>query len=188
MLSQTHGTYTPATDGMTHSTYPELRGELNLDLDTIADMDRRYGVPVPVGAAVQAGSLDTCIVIGGSDVIALLLDKNGVQHAERWGALHVQASGPAFAATPATAAPQGPADPFYDIARRLAETMNDIEARLDILAAEAERDAADQMLGLSGIVATRMSYLIDAMIEQAGNTLTADAPGDRRPSTKGGAA
>lgn len=89
----------PGTDAAvqqpTANPYPELRGELNLDGDTITERDRRYGVPVPLGAIVLTSE---CVgrVIGGTDEVAIIEDANGKQHAERWGVVHVQAAGPAF--------------------------------------------------------------------------------------------
>ncbi|MEM9881402.1 MAG: hypothetical protein AAF800_00605 [Planctomycetota bacterium] len=70
------------------------RGELSIDNQVIADCDRRRGVPVPLGALVLDD--DVCEVIGGDDQIAILRDGKSRVHAQRWGVLHVQASGPGF--------------------------------------------------------------------------------------------
>ncbi len=77
------------------SVFPEISGEESTDGDRIANMDARYGVPVPIGALVTTGRGDA-IVIDGTEQLAILQDEKGQQYAERWGVLSVQASGPAF--------------------------------------------------------------------------------------------
>ena len=97
-----HRTFTPTdiqlgTDATT--TNPTPRGEVNYDLQPISNMDRRFGVPVPIGARVQAGEIDG-VVVASTDQLAIIRDDQGLQHAERWGVLMVQASGPAYATLP----------------------------------------------------------------------------------------
>jgi len=75
---------------------PTLRGELDHDLEMIAGQDTRYGVPVPIGARVWAGSIEG-VVVGSTDQLAIIRDDRGRQFAERWGVVTVQASGPANA-------------------------------------------------------------------------------------------
>ncbi|MEM9415370.1 MAG: hypothetical protein AAGA29_07835 [Planctomycetota bacterium] len=74
-------------------------GEFNHDRERIADMDRRFGVPVPVGARVWFGDDQRGVIIGGTDELAIIRDDQGYQQAETWGTVMVQAGGPAFTAS-----------------------------------------------------------------------------------------
>ncbi len=99
--AKTNGRSRAARNGNGHTPgriaveFPELRGEENADGDRISNADSRYGVPVPIGATVLTGQGDG-VVIGGTDQLAIIQDEKGWQYAERWGVIHVQASGPAF--------------------------------------------------------------------------------------------
>lgn len=85
------------TDAAT--TNPTPSGEVNHDLKPISNMDTRFGVPVPIGARVQAGEIEG-VVVASTDQLAIIRDDQGRQFAERWGVVLVQASGPASATLP----------------------------------------------------------------------------------------
>ena len=176
-----------AMDGMNPLTFPELRGEADIDAQRVGNMDRRYGVPVPIGSVVLAGERGVCLVIGGTDQLAILLDEDGRQLAECWGVLHVQASGPAFTPS-ATAAASDAADTIYRLARQLADAMRTIDAQLDTLADHAGRDAGDRLQGYAGEFITKMSGLIDGLIHHAADALVQDREGNRLTPPRRGAA
>ena len=74
--------------------YPETRGALMHDGGKLAGVDTRFGVPVPIGALVWANEVEG-VLVDATDQLAIIRDEKGLQHAERWGAVQVQASGPA---------------------------------------------------------------------------------------------
>jgi len=155
------------TDATT--TNPTPRGEVNHALEPISNMDTRFGVPVPIGARVQAGEIDG-VVVASTDQLAIIRADQGRQHAERWGVVMVQASGPAAATLPykATPAPREQGlialsdDQLYlidnDPYRRAAVRALDLLVFVDAMREEDESiehdraRAADQLANLEALL------------------------------------
>jgi len=148
----------------------ELRGEMNLDCETVVDQDRRFGVAVPRGTLVRSAHVEAGIIVGGTDDIAIFIDAEGQQHAERWGVLDVQASGPAWLGDP------GEADPFYRIAQRLAALQAEADALLMQHTDPRIRDLADEIGdGLSKHLQDAIETLMQASTSAVSLTTTTKA-------------
>lgn len=155
--------------GTDAQTNPTPRGELSHHDGAIGGMDARLGVPVPIGARVWAGEVEG-ILVGATDQLAIIRDDQGLQHAERWGVVTVQASGPAQAAlsskdTPAPTEPgllsisaeqlgQIEADPYRRAALRALDLLAFIDSmREQIESIEDDRTrAADQAADLEALL------------------------------------
>ncbi len=162
-------------DAQTNPTaaFAELRGELNLDREHVAFHDRRFGLPVPLGALVWISEVDEAIVVGGTDEIAIVVDAKGRQHAERWGVVTVQASGPAWLHDPAKArsipAEADPAGRFFELARKLAALEDELDqATLGANLPVAIRDLAEEA---NEALAPTLRAAFDRLVKLAGDAL-----------------
>jgi len=133
------------------------------------------GVPARLGAWAWAHEHQGPVV-GGTHQMCIIRDPdNGLQYAERWGDVMVQASGPAWLVDeqPASSTPEPDslgADPFYALANQVEQLADRIDRRLEQLReAVPNADVDDDLFNKMGLIETRFREVFSTLSDLSAN-------------------
>jgi len=120
-------------------------GKLNVSVDgwTQGNGDARRGALVPIGAYAWQNMTEGYVIGGDNELCIIRSEHDGLEYAERWGCVQVQAKGPAWPVEQPTGTGGGvsdkrSADPFYELSNQVEALLDHVDRQLETLQSQLE--------------------------------------------------